>query len=1169
MSSEYPHAVPEAVLEALRSGAAAGRIALLLGQRWTADAGEGDPLAAVCEEILGDADLSRWWLAQDLPVAERATRVRDALESVVVPPSVLELLHLPWAQVYTSAIDSQLRPALTIAGRRLVHQIVGATGGAINAPATLPLVRLMGTVERESAAEAPPLDRRGRSLRRTQASDQLAALPALLGARGVLVVDGWSPSKDWLQPADLENRIKFLGRLQVVLCGIDEDAREELDRNDDIALLFEEGKVLSVPVPARRLFELVAEDPVVSTWRDSDVEAESVTLELSGRRAPADSTTPPSSGELVRLHLPSLDWRKFREVALIPVARMAAGKLPDSRRDRINAFIRFMAEGPGPSSLELAHRFAPARDAVAALSDACVELAGEPAPQESVLILRGPGGSGKSVALAHFTLRMRYLGFPVLYVAPSPMRVNRFLVDEFAQLVEAQTRCPTVLVHDANREQRDYLSLAEYFASRGRKVIVVGSHYTFQELGEVAVGRPRGMSYGSRPVISTRVVELSPTLSEREKEGLLKHLKRFIEDPEQLVPLLQAGAAHLFAVIYRALPEIRDRLEQGFLHECLLGARAMEESVNQVVEDKLGEEILRAVAEGDSDSVTGMGQASQDLLTSVMYVSGLGLQLPQSIALRLLGSRTDVYQETFHGGLLRERLLDRGSFVLEARHPLEAEIWSRKHAREREQRVALIGQLFDQISRDEFDDDYSMEVEFLVGLLEAVGPEGRRDQSLKSHWRDLAQMIRAVRSKFGKDISPRLLIKESNLLREWVGSQQESVRRLGPEEAERALPEFIEVLDSAQKACDLAIERVLARQPDPSPAARRLLATLETERAAAFGFQIGSMLDCLSDEQRKTPSRQRQLDAWLDGARQAWTASLKWNSSNHRAIDVACWTSLKRSLAGFADQEAGVELFAGWHEIIDRYEELLLTEEQAAKRELRVGEFREHVGDAKGIEALLERASDRGVVAVRAMLARRLAQEKGPGVACAFLREHCGDGVFTDPKLVYLHARLWWWEHTGSRQYFPRQRLCLQFDGEGWTELASIMEARLTLEPENSASLVILATAKLHLGRVEDARKLLRKADRLGTGGILRVKSLFLHCDRFGEPISHTAEFQGRRLHKNTCLAWSDELGADVEFFPAEHAKGELREGQVIAPFHLSVRFRGLFAEPTRRRFER
>ena len=67
--------------------------------------------------------------------------------------------------------------------------------------------------------------------------------------------------------------------------------------------------------------------------------------------------------------------------------------------------------------------------------------------------------------------------------------------------------------------------------------------------------------------------------------------------------------------------------------------------------------------------------AARRLIDAVMVVSRLGLQLPQSIALRLIGRNVPAYRSSMSEDIIVEHEFERDVFTLSARHPLEAEIW--------------------------------------------------------------------------------------------------------------------------------------------------------------------------------------------------------------------------------------------------------------------------------------------------------------------------------------------------------------------------------------------------------------------------------------------------------------------------------------------------------------
>jgi hypothetical protein len=660
-----------------------------------------------------------------------------------------------------------------------------------------------------------------------------------------------------------------------------------------------------------------------------------------------------------------------------------------------------------------------------------------------------------------------------------------------------------------------------------------------------------------------------------EKGELLSHLKGFIPQVDASLSFLlkfpELTDDYFFAVLYKLLPETRNPIERGIIDEIKQGAEKIQEDIESTREQgmTLMEKRIRQALQHRQDLLVerlkgedSQGEPSEAkdallLINAVLLASMVGLSVPISLALRLIRNDFRAYAKSIPEEIIVEHESTSGLLNLSARHPLEADIWIRHRLPRQIDKVALLEQLVLQIRENEIGEDQSPELDFIVKVLQAFGPQGPERFRLTHNYDQIADIVGKLRVRY-RHVHPRLLLLASNAIREWIQVLQSTTANAS------MLPSWSSRLEAAEEELSDAIEivRVGAERPLRG-APRRLLATLETELACIFGVQIGSIRRSLDEETILRPVWQSRLSEYFKNARSAWLRALQFSEENAYALDTACWVSGERLQAGGLDDESRAELLAHWAEAVDRYYDVDLPPSRTEKRERRELEFSRALGNRKRFESVLLRLSRRSPAAAYALEARFIAKDEGPAAACAYLENKCGDKLLTDRTIVILYFRNWWQAQTGLSSFFPEDYLALKFEQARWARLRELCEARLRCEGEreNGTALFLEASALMHLGLTTQALKVFDLLESLDLGGFRRARALIVLADSDGHIREVTGEYRGRRRGSNL-FAWCDDLGIDIPFKAAEHHFLEPREGKVIGPFCVALNYRGPYALP-------
>ena len=177
-------------------------------------------------------------------------------------------------------------------------------------------------------------------------------------------------------------------------------------------------------------------------------------------------------------------------------------------------------------------------------------------------------GTGKSVALARVVGRIREeKNTAVLYSVRRIPQAEE--VSSFCEVAEESGARSTLIVCDANRDVDSYYDLLRGLRSRGRRAVVLGSHYLAPESDD-----PKWKVSINAPVNLTR----------SERDNLAALLTRYSEAPAP--GLLKDGnflGFNILGFLYRFLPPSRPRISRGLGEEAFANEQVLREFGRQSI----------------------------------------------------------------------------------------------------------------------------------------------------------------------------------------------------------------------------------------------------------------------------------------------------------------------------------------------------------------------------------------------------------------------------------------------------------------------------------------------------------------------------------------------------------------------------------------------------------
>lgn len=1043
-------------------------------------------------------------------------------------PLPREVADYAWNAVVTSRTDASLSSEFAAAWRTVVP--CGLVEGPLaRNPQELRLQHLAGRVgDPGNPVSVGPEQEEDRRYDVSVALRSL--LTHTLTPRGTLIIDGWTPG-DWVSAEMLMQPVKRLGPAQAHLFGSTADT----ERQPHVAAAIASGALIPHRVPLSEALASLGEQGALLPGETSATGGAHVVALGDGF-----ATVDPHAWNDVRRSARPLDLALLQPP---PISSTA------SRYHMLREFLG-APEGTvhwGALSLGLPFRRA-FQDTLAKRVKASLDSREFP----GTVILAGQTAVGKSVALAMLASGYARSGkAAVLHLSWRSDRPEWEHIDSYAQWVEAHGDVPLIFVWDGMLPPAQYEGMAARLRSRGRRVLIVGSTYHSE-------------------VLPSDVVRAPAQLTAPERQGLANWLGSYG------IPWRQAGPvdANFLAFLYRALPETEYQLRRGLSRELRAAERELAEAnahALQVAKQSrssetrapltaLAEALSRAgiglaISEGDSgDESTlrgvspvgapeaGESEAVRRLTTFVLTAGRFGLSVPIDLAMRLAGGAGDaaVRDAVRHFDIIRWVDDDKGEYALVARTRLEARLVAQQERTTAEE-VAI---LCDAIRVARVTDGWMTgvsELNYLVSLLEAIGPAQRGSEVVKGfdqHFLEIAEALREVRERAGA--GARLALQESVFRRGYVHWSQRSGAD-SPDERMALLDENLQVVRDA--GADTSVRSQLRLQ-------------LHVEEAATLGAMLHEQAQSGSSASALAKVRLSDLRAAGEDARSIDTDSA-------HPVDVLAWATLDALKCGVSEEDK-LTLVMDALASIDSLDGAPLRPDQRAELQNKTVQLTKVLGDAAAIQQAMEELAANADPAATYYLCRLEQQElpAGPTKALEHLRNSPA-AVRQDWRCAQLYLELAWREATGVR-LLDGDRVPLALTEDAWEDLLIVAsEVSRVDAPARYRAQFVAAMAHFHLRQYDLAASLFREVADVTTYHQRRIFTAYLMADSEGSP----RVFSGviRRVSRKQGTVLVTELGAEVDFrVDAFPSTADARPYQPLPSFHVGFSLLGPIADPRR-----
>ena len=1137
------------VLPLIAKAVETGRpIVLLLGQGAFEVGSHPDPVLSAALRRLGleDPEVQRKGypalLSTPLP-ADFYSWLAELSERQVMPPWLECIANLPWNAVFTTSVESSLVAAFRTLGRDV--EVVLAKNDDPAAPRSrrkLHITHLFGRAGETGDAESPPKSR-SELLRRTSlhATSLLARLVETTTPLGLLIIDGYSPVKDWLRADALAGVLSAFGSGQVLWFGWSDSDRgsgADLESIRDLAVpggpvkLFSER--LHKAVQELRLSHFLSPTLLSEFASDDAVSIGERFLELS----------PP-----VRL--------KTSAAASIVDDSWLAPLEPLGQDQEYGEFRRFHGHWDDSRRLVTGVRrgYAIKRTFEESLERRVREALANPSQINEPILLHGQSGSGKSLALARLAATFRAERQCAVLLAARQTRLPAVdEVDEFCLRAEDAGANATLLICDANTSVARYQDLVRGFRSRGRRVVVVGSAYRLGDSPD-----------SGKKARSSRFVEAPAEISPEESQALQHLLGRFASGLGQVTT-----SGQILAALYRLLPDVRPRLAAGLAREAQQAEAELrrrgsdlEASPSQggLLAKRLQQAGLsnpRVVLEKRVDDLLGcLTDTASELLDYVMVCGKLDCPIPVNLLLRMVGSGhgvEDITRLVTGIDLIRWSGDNEDDVYVQPRLRLEAEmICSRRLGGPRveaEFAVRLIQRSMPSVYR-------SGERRFVIELVRRLGPAGPYRSAYAERYLNIARALTELREKKNV-VDPSLMLQEATLRR----------RSVKDAPSQRETPET--VLEEARAVVDRALSEFSGAS---GAGLKRVCADLKVERAAIYGYLAV----------QKLKHGGSTVDVWnfymaaRDAARSAVAAA-----DGYYALDVSLWAAADLFRDGQWGQARKAELTADIWDAMGRVEPQVLDPEQLERFYKRQYQISQTLKDERLSEESFAALEQAGSLAGYYLKARELGggdlnrreAARGEDVAKAeqaakYLEEHF-ERVSDDPRCLRYLLQARWLSCTGTF-LFGGDRSPLPTEDKDVSNLLGLVQRVVGAQGAlGDLQLRYLEAVLLwRLRREKDASDVWRELDRDSEYRERRRVSRQHVWTSFDGRTPRL--FQGRVVSeeggRGRVRVLVEEIKQEVDLMRSEFGQTEMRRGAtVVGGFHIAFNYIGPIADRPDRR---
>lgn len=929
---------------------------------------------------------------------------------------------------------------------------------------------------------------------------------------GMLVIDGYDYSNDWLKDEVLFAVCNKLNKEQVYFFGF----KEEYLKSKYIKKLVHDKIIIPIADSLISVIEEADSEGLLNEYV-GELKIDDLVITVDGRRR----VFPKKKWKIVSRTCRVLDDFTFDFDAV-------------SHDEEIDLFREFLYKSSIEPVWEAIYH---GMNIVRAYEDETFDVILETLSRDTLfkkpIILYGQTGTGKSVAMASLAYRVKMLKkYPVLYIDGRNADIHNTDIEEFCSWCDDINVAVFWDASTHGNEVGKYLELNDYLASKGKKATIIGTSYSINEdIRNNYIAR-----YVEAPIVISSEDEI-----DRFKENYEKFTNKKLDEV-----WTQKYDNNFLVALYRLLPSTNYNIRKGLLSEISVDTIKLSEVVTLEEENtpmmsllqKSGIPISSHEEQKESNKIS-IGK----IIKLVSVIGQYGMAIPFDIMFRMLSGEISYFV-----GVLLEKIdflhveTDmNGNINIFPRNSLEAKIVANSSVVQLSERVELIKEIVRNISEKELG--------FLVSLLKAIGPNGTTDNTdFKPYYKDIAQEVKKLRLNDGV-YNEGTILQEASYMREYFKDSQTKDQDI----------------ESLTKAQELLLEEIinLERKKDDFYY-RNCYGQFLIELSSNIGAEL--LYFCqIKGNAAKILDIYNKLDYYLEQA-------VIYSPDAYYPVDIWAWAInniLKTDITNDKKTELIGKLVSLFEKVLVENPEIV-NRQDYNKRILMVDSFerREDITN-EAFSRLIEMGSDSGIY-LRARkyiyglnLTQRIADKDIIKIekAIEYLESYeFKQIVYESKKCLFLLFRLYWLEIVKEPVFFVEKKV-LSFSKEKWEKLYFLLLRIEELSDEVSAQTkYLIGICEFHLGKEgESIRRFEEIKNDYGVGP-KRPVLYYIASVVDGEEGARNFQGQLKKVEKEKGRAkfYIPAIRKNIYYYNYEFATKEIEENMEYDGIHIGFSFMGI-----------
>lgn len=753
------------------------------------------------------------------------------------------------------------------------------------------------------------------------------------------------------------------------------------------------------------------------------------------------------------------------------------------------------------------------------------------------VILSGQAGSGKSVLLGNIAYQMKMeCKLPVIYIPQFIRIVSYATILDFCQWIEISCKAERlIIIWDSscyNDEISKYIELNNYLTSAGRKVLIIGSSLKLSE------------KVKNEYIFEN--VEMNTAIDERERQSICSIFNKFSGEHIDESKIESIGESNIFVACYRLLPPSRLRLRKGIIDEAKKNRATLQEALHIEIDEenvftcalmKAGVYISK---NKDKESVN-----IEKLVDYVCVPAQFGITIPFNLILRCFNNQYSINIAEKLDEIDFFRFIEGidGEWEISVRNSLEAEIVAKSELSSIEKQVDIIIKMIEEIK--DLDDyiSHNSEMDFLIDLLKAVGPNGLKSEEYSSFYLKIADTLGKIREEGIWD--SRTILQESLLLREYAKNLDDQVEK-SP------------IILLAKDLVKDEIERLKKQRGNNRPHIGRLYCEL--------GANIGSqIIECLWGEHTDKADileKYQDLIEILQNARNNLPDSFY-------PLDICAWASLGILQQDNIQKKIKAEVYA---ENMSFFEQAELTYPDFCdipEYSARLLQINDSFGNKDLSESLFNKLNEmdsgtgiyvRAKNMLRGVNLNAKLNTKEIKLCKEVLEyiEGYKEIAYKDEKCIYLVFKLKWLVFTGYPVLYAEKQT-VGLEKSQWLEILDIIELILQLTPDrpNAVQKYIKAIALFNTGRKQEYLAAFKELSHVHYPFSRRIIMSYVASNEKGETKTFTGSvvsFSGEKK----AVFHINELNIEIPYFNTNFVREVTALGGNYQKIEIGFNFLGI-----------